>query len=708
MAKIEDLIAQIPDERLRKGIAAEVKALKRTKKFGLVFEEHLPETVRLPKMPVKPGELVALKREGGNERWRVKSLRKDVAVCDQAVEGYTDDSQRNKEFKISDLVVVRSFGEPIYPALSPVDRIERGGPDKPWHLLINADNFHALQLLLYCYEGKVDVIYIDPPYNTGARDWKYNNDYVDKSDSFRHSKWLSMIKKRLLLAKRLLAPTGVLIVTIDENEVHHLAVLLEELFPNALRQMVTICINPSGVSGDGLSRVEEYALFCFCGGAQPNKLTDDLLNETKDNPSGEVTWESLLRRGNAWYRAARKNLCYAVLIDPKTNRIVGVSEPLEGPDESRRSKIDGKFAAWPVRTDHKLGIWRVDGKKLMQLVGQGYAYASSFDEKRGTWSIKYLMEGSVNAISSGNIEVTGTGQSGEVLLKATQSTKVVAKTVWHRGKHIAGGSGGTQILTSYLGERDLFSFPKSVYAVADTLEIAAGHKKDAVIIDFFAGSGTTYHATCLLNQSDQGKRQCVLVTNNEVKEGVSGQLAKQGIFPGSPEFEKHGIAERVSWPRCKAVATGKRPDGSPVEGSSLGGRDYAQGFDENIEYFHLDFLEPAAVARGDAFQAILPVLWVMAGCQGRREDSKGTQAWFIPKHSPFAVLIREKEFRAFKHELEKRPDIEWVFLVTDAEENFAAMRRSLGRKFQCVQLYKNYLENFRLNTPEMLTSGGER
>ena len=195
MAKIEDLIAQIPDERLRKGIAAEVKALKKTKKFGLVFEEHLPETVRLPRLPVKPGELVALKRESGNQLWRVKTIHENVASCDGAVGGYPSPGLTSKEFPIADLVVVRSFGDAIYPALVPVDRLERGGPDKPWHLLINADNFHALQLLLYCYEGKVDVIYIDPPYNTGARDWKYNNDYVDKTDSFRHSKWLSMIKK---------------------------------------------------------------------------------------------------------------------------------------------------------------------------------------------------------------------------------------------------------------------------------------------------------------------------------------------------------------------------------------------------------------------------------------------------------------------------------------------------------------------------------
>ena len=258
MAKIEDLITQIPDERLRKGIAAEVKALKKTKKFGLVFEEHLPETVRLPKLPVKPGEVVALKRESGNQLWRVKTIHKNIATCDRAVESYPASAETNKEFPVSDLVVVRSFGDAIYPALVPVDRVERGGPDKPWHVVINADNFHALQLLLYSYEGKVDVIYIDPPYNSGARDWKYNNDYVDKADTFRHSKWLSMIKKRLQLAKRLLRPDGVLIVTIDENEVFHLGMLLEQTFANYLRHTVTVVINPKGTGKINFGRTEEH------------------------------------------------------------------------------------------------------------------------------------------------------------------------------------------------------------------------------------------------------------------------------------------------------------------------------------------------------------------------------------------------------------------------------------------------------------------
>lgn len=129
MAKIEDLVVQIPDERLKKAIGAEVRELKKNKKFGLVFEEHLPETLRLPKLPVKQGELVAKKRESGNELWRVKSIRKGSATLERAVEGYPLPSEIGVEVPVNDLVVVRSFGDPIYPALVPVDRVARGGPD---------------------------------------------------------------------------------------------------------------------------------------------------------------------------------------------------------------------------------------------------------------------------------------------------------------------------------------------------------------------------------------------------------------------------------------------------------------------------------------------------------------------------------------------------------------------------------------------------
>lgn len=281
------------------------------------------------------------------------------------------------------------------------------------------------------------------------------------------------------------------------------------------------------------------------------------------------------------------------------------------------------------------------------------------------------------------------------------------KTVWKRSRHDAGVH-GSQMVKNLLGRTKAFSFPKSLYAVEDTIFPFVRMKKDAMILDFFSGSGTTFHATALMNARDEGRRRCISVTNNEVSEERHKELTINGLFAGDEAYEMHGIANAVTWPRCKAAVEGKCADGSILQGAYLGVSNAGaaltmlNGFEENIKYFRLDFLDPAQVARGDAFQAILPILWIMSGCRGELEDSKGSQSWFIPKHSPFAVLIKEKEFRAFRKTCEEREDIEWVFLVTDSEENFATMRRTLGRKYECVQLYKSYLENFRLNTQEAL------
>ena len=708
MAKIEDLIALIPDERLRKGIAAEVKALKRTKKFGLVFEEHLPETVRLPDLPIIEGELVALRREPGNQLWRVKSVHGDVVVCERAIEGYPTASDKTKEFVRSELIVVRNFGDAIYPALVPVDRVERGGPDKPWHLLINAENFHALQLLLYSYEGKVDVIYIDPPYNTGARDWKYNNDYVDKNDAFRHSKWLSMMKKRLSLAKRLLKPSGVLIVTIDEHEVHHLGALLEEQLAEYARQMVTIVINEKGVAQGRLSRVEEHAFFCFGPEAEIPPQNDDLLApDRKDSKRFSVPrWEWLLRGGTNSRRQDRKKLFFPVYVDPSVPRITGFGEPLPFDEKPKFDREDARKVAWPIRTDGSLGNWRVSPGTLRGYLQKGYIKLGGYDPDRKTWTILYLGRKAQKQIESGAITIASRDPAtGVVTLAFAGGEQRQIKTVWHRGAHDSGNYGST-MLRILLGEGGKFAFPKSLYAVRDTLKVVASKLPNALILDFFAGSGTTLHATALLNSEIGGTRRCILVTNNEVTDKNEKALTEKGHFPGDPEFERHGVAESVAWPRCKAGLTGQRSDGTLLEGEYLDGRQLQEGFEENMEYVRLDFLDPAAVARGDAFQAILPILWMIAGCNGTREDSKGSQDWFIPKHSPFAVLIKEREFRAFRKKLAERGDIEWVFLVTDSEENFGLMRRTLGRKYQCVQLYKSYLENFRLNTPEALGQGG--
>ena len=315
MAAIDDLIAQIEDPALRGRIAEEVGRLAKQKKFGLVFEEHLPEVTPLYEVPLKRGA-VAARPEDMSRLFYVADIEGDIATC---VEKGT---KAKEEIPVSDLVTVASFGEPIYPYLEALDSVENAPDSALWHTLIEADNYHALQLLDYLYHGKVDCIYIDPPYNTGAKDWKYNNDYVDGSDQYRHSKWLSMMQKRLRLAKKLLNPKdSVLIVTIDEKEYLHLGCLLEEMFPEARVQMVTSVINQSGVARVGqFYRAEEYLFFVFIGNATITPISNDMLNAPESYEGKKIDiWRRLLRSGTNARRQDGIKQFYPFWINPEKN-----------------------------------------------------------------------------------------------------------------------------------------------------------------------------------------------------------------------------------------------------------------------------------------------------------------------------------------------------------------------------------------------------
>lgn len=313
MASINDLIARIQDAELRNKIEQEVNRLNKQKKFGLVFEEHLPECTPLYEMPVNCGSNVALKSGNINDIYRVIAINNEKALCMKEDE--------KAEWNIADLVVVAKFGEPVYPYLKQIDSVCNAPDSDLWHTLIEADNYHALQLLEYLYAGKVDCIYIDPPYNTGAKDWKYNNDYVDGNDSYRHSKWLSMMQKRLKLAKRLLNPKdSVLIVTIDEKEYLHLGCLLEELFPEARMQMITSRINKKASTRVGqFARCDEYIFLLQFGNMNIQKSKNSMLDVTDNsNPDAkevktDTIWNSMLRRGSEGSsRQESPNLFYPV------------------------------------------------------------------------------------------------------------------------------------------------------------------------------------------------------------------------------------------------------------------------------------------------------------------------------------------------------------------------------------------------------------
>jgi adenine-specific DNA-methyltransferase len=694
MAAINDLIRQITDPDLRDRIQKEVDKLAKQKKFGLVFEEHLPECTPLYDIPVRRGVKAALKAGDVSDFYQVLKVEDGKAICKKR--GETE----AVEFPVDDLVTIAEFGEAIYPYLKPIDTVCNAPDSDLWHTLIEADNYHALQLLEYLYAGKVDCIYIDPPYNTGARDWKYNNDYVDSGDIYRHSKWLSFMEKRLTIAKRLLNPdTGVLIVTIDEHEVHRLRMLLDEIFSDYYIQMVTYVTSPSGASQGRFSRIEEYAIYCFAKNAYVEAGNDPMIGEIETSSS--VRWKSLLRSGPSSSRADRKNMFYPIYVDPAKGTVVKVGDPLPFELQPDFSPVDGHPVVWPIRTDGSQGRWSVGADTFKELVSKGYVQLGRYDEKRNTYGITYISSQTQQMIENGEVIITGRDKNtGIVQVEYANAHAQAIRTVWYRTRHNA-GSYGTNLIASILGKGRKFSFPKSLYATRDSIYSIVKGNKNALIVDFFAGSGTTLHAVNLMNTEDCGHRRCIIVTNNEVSELEAKELSAKGYKPGDDYWEKYGIAQNVTWPRTVCSILGRDTSGNLLQGDYISDNEtplhMSDGFKANAAFLKLGFLNKTSIALGMQFKEMLPILWMKAGAIGKLPDISGSiPDMLILPENRFAVLINENVFAAFEEAVHNTPEVQTVFIVTDYEVNYRSMVKSLGVETS-YQLYRDYLDNFRIN-----------
>lgn len=489
MSVLNDLVRQIEDANLRERIEKEVERLSKQKKFGLVFEEHLPECTPLYDTAVKNGSLVAKKTGQVNDVYRVLNIKDEIAEC------LHRDSKEVVEIAIDELVTVAEFGEPVYPYLKPIDSVCNAPDSNLWHTLIEADNYHALQLLEYLYAGKVDCIYIDPPYNTGAKDWKYNNDYVDANDQYRHSKWLSMIQKRLKIAKKLLNPKdSVLIVTIDEKEYLHLGCLLEEMFPEANMQMITDIINPRGTNRENeFSRVEEYLFICRFGNASVYKTDNNMLGNTDEVAKARV-WFGFNRGNNL--RASANAQFYPIYIDEKKKKIIKIGESMPlGTKPEEFPVEEGLTSVFPINNRGNESIWRSIPETAREWVEKGYVKVSQYDKKRGRWTLSYIPSGLQKRIESGEIKITQRRPDGSLDIQQVESTdkRVSPRSVWVQKYHNATDYGAT--IMKNIIPNHVFSYPKSLYSVKDALNFFVGGNHNALIVDFFAGSGTTLHVT---------------------------------------------------------------------------------------------------------------------------------------------------------------------------------------------------------------------
>lgn len=687
-----------------------MSALADRRAFGLNFERHLPEVVELPGRKVRKGDKVrvlpprgkATKRQD-DRLWRVVGMDRSaraakLELLDPAASGETPREELTAP--LDDLVVVAQSRDPIYPGLVSTGKVERGG-DKPFHTVINAENLHALETLLFTHRGKVDCIYIDPPYNTGAKDWKYNNDYVEGDDLYRHSKWLAFMERRLLLAKELLNPEdSVFVVTIDEKEVHRLGLLVGQVFPEGRQQMITTVTNQRGVArGQEYARVDEYAIVVLLGGAQVAQGPDDMLTSGETQAAQRIDiWNRLMRRGSNSARTDRPNLFYPIYVDPERRAIVDVGEPLRA-DQHRSEAPDrpGLDTVLPKRTNGDDGYWTVGPAALRKYIEKGYVKVGARTRSGDSWSISYLISKDIKRVENGEIKTLGRDANGVLLLEhdADIERSRLPRTVWNRDAHNA-GTYGSELLGRFIPGRK-FPFPKSLYLVEDMLRTAIGAKPNAVIVDFFAGSGTTLHAVMRLNKRDNGRRRAIVITNNEVGADEQKALRDKGLRPGDPEWEELGICDFITKPRIKAAITGKTPDGKPIKGDYKFTDEFpmADGFQENAEFFTLTYEAPLRVASHREFPKIAPLLWMRAGSRGRRIDDISS-GWDVA--DTYGVLADLDKASDFFDAIARVEGLKVVYIVTDEDRLFESLAQQLPDHVEPVRLYESYLRNFEIES----------
>lgn len=362
------------------------------------------------------------------------------------------------------------------PLLTDMNQDITTDPAAPYNILIRGDNYDALRILSFTHKRKIDLIYIDPPYNTGSRTWKYNNKFVDKDDAYKHSKWLSFMENRLLVAKSVLSKTGSVIIAIDDYEMPYLSLLLDKLFPRYVKDTIVVIQHPQGSGSSTVSRIHEYALILTPAklGFQGRKSVE------KTSP-----W-SLKRTGqgeNNW-RKNRPNSFYAILVDPVSHKVVGVGPNLGRTERYNKGKdLHGNLQIYPLDKNGGERVWRYTRDRMQNLI------------KKHT----------INYTDKGSLTVTKNKVAAEPVV-----------SVWSDSKYSAGAH-GTTLLSKILGKQGTFPYPKSIHTVHDMLKMIIGNNASAIVLDFFAGSGTTGHALFQLNQEDNGHRTFILCTNNENK-----------------------------------------------------------------------------------------------------------------------------------------------------------------------------------------------
>lgn len=694
MANINETISEVA--KLNPELARQIQKYVKEHSYGLVFEHNLPEAVRLYKKQPAVGDTVNILAPRGKKETEENSVPWCVKYIDNGV-AYLEHDGEAKDVLLEDTCVLVSYRDVIYPGLKEIDRVERGNPEDPYHMVINSENYHALEALTYAYAGKVDCIYIDPPYNKkDTKDWKYNCNYVDGNDQYKHSKWLAFMERRLKLAKQLLNPKdSMLIIAIDEVECARLSILLEQLFPASNIDMVTTVTNPRGKQRTGrFSRTEEYLFFVQNGNATIHQEEDmDVTGVTN------ISWRTMRRsslnqrRGNHGYGAVGPNQFYPIYVNDK-GKIVDIGSPLpETQDITDFPAPEGTTAVFPIRDDGTEMNWAMTNTTCAEMLKKGYIRVGRYTPKKPQkWELSYLLSGIVDDVESGRATIIGKNPDGSIKAIYVDEIKKAPVSVWMRPSHNA-ETEGTNLLKNIFADEKRFPYPKSLYAVRDCLKYYLDDKLNALVVDFFAGSGTTLHAINLMNNDDGGHRRCICVTNNEVSEKEENEFISKGLRPYDEEWQKYGIANHVTWPRTVCSIEGHDVNGNPLNGEYLGSdAAYEDGFKANAVFCELTYESAWPIRLDNAFNAIAPILWMQAGCQGPIIRKIG-KSYLTTDY--YGVLFDYGQASKFCEKVKNTPTIKTVFVVTDDQRRYSNMCKRLPG-IEVHRLYETFLRTFEI------------
>lgn len=426
-----------------------------------------------------------------------------------------------------------------------------------YNFLLEGDNLHSLKLLEKTHKGKIDVIYIDPPYNTKNKDFIYDDKKIDSTDGFQHSKWLSFMSERLKIAERLLSPEGVFAISIGYQEVNNLMLLCQEIF--STRQIVCITVQTSSGNAvtNGFMFVQEYIIFIT-----PNNFApfEDVAEKKKSaNP-----YHGMNLAG--FNQTQRPNQVYPIFVNDR-GMVVGCGKSLQeriddGSFKGEKASFvfdyseapEGCAAIWPITQQGDPCVWRLIAENFMQNWEKGYIKIVPNKKGKNKWNIQYLSGGIIDQIEDGTLQVIQSDLSKPSLdVVGFKTAASSISTIWIDTQFLT--AAGSKDIKNIFNYKVAFSFPKPVNLIKEILRRVS--KKTDVILDFFAGSGTTGQAVLEMNVEDNGNRTFILCTNNE-----------------------NDICTDITYPRIKTVITGERADGSR----------YSDGIPANLKYYQTDFV----------------------------------------------------------------------------------------------------------------------